>query len=231
MATNFLLEALLPADLERLRPHMSSVPLNTGDVIFEPGSEVTHVWFPRSGICSIVTILLDGSNVETSAVGRESAVGFVEACGGEVSHSLVIVQMPGDALRVPAARYREAFHSSRSLRKAVSQHIELLLTEARQEIACHARHPADSRLARWLLVCRDKSGTDDLQMTQEFLATMVATQRTTVSGIASGMKQAGMIHYSRGKLRICDAPALERQACECYPLMKHFRGVMGQLGG
>jgi len=230
MASNFLLDALDPADLERLRPCMHRVRLEQGDVIFEPGSEVTHVWFPLSGICSIVTVLLDGSHVETSAVGRESALGFIEACGGETCHSLVNVQMAGEALRVPAPHYREAFNSSLSLRKAVAQHIELLLTEARQEIACHARHRSDERLARWLLVCRDKSGIDDLRMTQEFLATMVVTQRTTISGIASEMKKAGLITYARGKIRICDPEALERQACECYPLMKHFREVMGQPG-
>lgn len=230
MGTNFLLQALSPEDLALLRPHMSSIPLNVGAVIYEPGSEITHVWFPLSGICSLVTVLLDGSHVESSAIGRESAVGFAEACGGGVSHSLVLVQMGGEALRVPAARYRQAFDGSASLRRAVAQHTELLLAEARQEIACHARHQAEARLARWLLVCRDKSGSDDFQMTQEFLATMVATQRTTVSGIAAQMKEAGMIHYARGRVRICDAAALERQACECYPLMKHFRELMGQPG-
>lgn len=230
MASNFLLDALSPDDLERLRPHLAPVRFDVGDSIYQPGDEVTHVLFPLHGLCSIVTVLRDGSHVETSAVGRESAVGFIEACGGGVSHSLAIAQMSGDGLRVPAVRYRAAFDASRPLRKSVSQHIELLLTESRQEIACHARHSAESRLARWLLVCRDKAGCDELQMTQEFLATMVATQRTTVSAIAGQMKEAGMIRYARGRVRICDGPALERQACECYGLMKHFRDLMGQPG-
>ncbi|MCS6624953.1 Crp/Fnr family transcriptional regulator [Roseibacterium beibuensis] len=230
MIGNFLLDALAPDDLDRIRPHLKPVDLNLGEVVYEPGDDVSHVWFPLSGMLSIVSVLIDGTHVESSAVGRESAVGFIEACGGGVSHSLIITQMEGRGLRVSAARYREAFDSSACLRKAVSQHIELLLTEARQEIACHAAHAAPDRFARWLMVCRDKSGSNDLQMTQEFLATMVATQRTTISAIAAEMKAAGLIRYSRGKVRICDPAGLERRTCECYATMKQFREVMGQPG-
>lgn len=231
MASNFLLDALASQDLERLRPRLTPVTFSVGDVVYEPEDGVTHVWFPLSGLCSIVSMLLNGAHIESSAVGRESGVGFIEACGGGLSHSLYIVQMAGKALRAPAEAYRTAFDASKALRKTVGQHIELLLTEARQEIACHAAHHAEARLARWLLVCRDKSGLDDLQMTQAFLATMIAPQRTTVSAIASQMKEAGLIRYSRGKVKICDAEGLERQACECYATMKHFREVMGQPAG
>lgn len=230
MLGNFLLDALDPDDLARLRPHLSRIDLQPGDIIFSPEDEVTQVWFPLGGLLSIISVLIDGSQVESSVVGRESAVGFVEACGGGISHSLIISQLGGPALRAPAARYREAFNESIQLRKAVNQHIELLLAEARQEIACHGAHQPRPRLARWLLVCLDKAGSKEMQMTQEFLATMVATQRSTISAIASQMQAEGLIRYSRGKISIRDAAGLERQACECYATMKNFRRVMGQPG-
>ncbi|HWQ87359.1 Crp/Fnr family transcriptional regulator [Brevundimonas sp.] len=230
MLGNFLLDALEPDDLARLRPHLSPVELKAGDIIYSPGDEVAQVWFPLGGLLSILSVLIDGTQVESSVVGRESAVGFVEACGGGVSHSLIISQMSGRALRAPAARYREAFNESVQLRKAVNQHIELLLAEARQEIACHGAHQAPARLARWLLVCLDKAGSSEIQMTQEFLATMVAAQRTTISAIASQMQADGLIRYVRGKIAIRDAAGLERRACECYATMKHFRRVLGQPG-
>jgi len=230
MLANFLLDALDADDLARLRPHLSPVELKAGDIIYSPEDEVAQVWFPLEGLLSILSVLIDGTQVESSVVGRESAVGFVEACGGGVSHSLIISQMGGRALRAPAARYREAFEESPQLRKAVNQHIELLLAEARQEIACHGAHQPQPRLARWLLVCLDKAGHSEIEMTQEFLATMVATQRSTISAIAGQMKADGLIRYARGKIAICDAAGLERQACECYATMKHLRRVMGQPG-
>jgi CRP-like cAMP-binding protein len=230
MLGNFLLDALEPDDLARLWPYLSPVEHHAGDIIYLPEGEVTQVWFPLGGLLSILSVLIDGTQVESSVVGRESAVGFVEACGGGVSHSLIISQMGGRALRAPAARYREAFNESVQLRKAVNQHIELLLAEARQEIACHGAHQPQPRLARWLLVCLDKAGSNEIQMTQEFLATMVAAQRTTISAIASQMQADGLIRYARGKIAIRDAAGLERQACECYATMKEFRRVLGQPG-
>lgn len=230
MLGNFLLDALRPDDLARLRPYLSPVELQAGDIIYSPEDEVTQVWFPLGGLLSIISVLTDGTQVESSVVGRESAVGFIEACGGGVSHSLIISQMGGPALRAPAVRYRESFDESIQLRKGVNQHIELLLAEARQEIACHGAHQPHPRLARWLLVCLDKAGSSEIQMTQEFLATMVATQRSTISSIASQMQAEGLIRYARGKISIRDPSGLERQACECYATMKHFRRVMGQPG-
>jgi len=230
MTGNFLLDTLAKDDLDRIGADLNPVTLRPGDVLYDPGDDVTHVWFPLSGMLSVVSVLIDGTHVESSSVGRESGVGFIEACGGGVIHSMIITQMEARALRIPVNRYREAFDSSVSLRRAVSQHVELLLTEARQEIACHATHSALPRLARWLLVCRDKAGSDHLEMTQEFLATMVATQRTTISAIASHMKAEGLIRYSRGKIDIRDAAGIERLSCECYATMKQFREAMGQPG-
>jgi len=230
MLGNFLLDALAPDDLARLRPHLSPVELEAGDIIYSPEDEVAQVWFPLGGLLSILSVLVDGTQVESSVVGRESAVGFVEACGGGICRSLIISQLGGAALRVPAARYREAFNESAQLRKAVNQHIELLLAEARQEIACHGAHQPRPRLARWLLVCMDKAGSNEIQMTQEFLATMVATQRATNSANASQEPAEGLNPYTRGQIAIRDPAGLERQACECYATMKRFRRALGQPG-
>ncbi|WP_162998189.1 Crp/Fnr family transcriptional regulator [Brevundimonas lutea] len=223
-----MLDSFPADDLARLRPHLVESEVEAGEVLYEPGSEIDNVYFPRRGLVSIVSVLFSGQHVVSSILGRESGAGFVEACGGGLMHSRVIVQTPGTFWRVPTQPYRKAFNTSLTFRRAIGRHIEFLLTEARQEIACHAVHRAEHRLARVLLVCQDKSGLNELEMTQEMLATMVATQRTTISGVAISMKRRGMLDYARGRIRIRDVPALERQACECYATMKNLRDAMGQ---
>jgi CRP-like cAMP-binding protein len=230
MVDNYLLQALSSEDRARLELSLRRVTLKVGEVLYQPGDAVTHVWFPLSGLISIISVLGDGTEVESSIVGREGAIAFIEAGGAGEMHSRILVQGSGEALVAPAARYRTAFDESQSLRHAVSQHTELLLAEARQEIACHGAHAASARLARWLLVCADKSGSPDLEMTQDLLATMIATQRTTVSGIAAEFQSEKLIQYARGRIKITDAPGLEAKACECYATMKALRGAMGQPG-
>lgn len=231
MSGNFLLDSLEPEDLARLKPRMTKVVFNSGDILFEPESPADQVYFPRTGLLSVISILINGDSVETSTVGREGGVGFIEASDGGVVYSHVVVQGDGEGWRCDAATWRAAFEASRTLRGAVHRHIELLLAEARQEIACHALHKAPERLARWLLVSADKTGTTRINLSQEFLAALIAAQRTTVSGVAAKLKREGLIHYTRGRIDLRDPAGLERRACECYATMKHLRRQMGQPTG
>ena len=182
------------------------------------------VWFPETGLISIMSVMLSGNMIETSVVGREGSVGFIEATGSGMMFSRAVVQLPGQLLGIPAAAYRAAFADSASLRQSVQDHIELLVTEARQAMACIALHTVGQRLAWWLLEAQDRiGGSENLPLTQEFLAVMLAVRRATVTGHAMKLQDKGLIRYSRGKITVLDRPGLERMACECYATTQHFR--------
>ena len=189
---NALLRSLSTADLEKLEPHLQLVELKTGATLYEMEDPVEWVYLPEEGLLSLITIMVSGAAIETSIVGREGGVGFIEALGSEKVFSRVIVQVPGKAYRVHAKPYREAFDSSDSMRKAVHRQIELLQAESRQSIACHSLHKVKPRFNRRLLECQDLAGDMRVMpLKQEFLAVMLGISRTTVTRIASTPKSAG----------------------------------------
>lgn len=227
---NRLLLTLLEDDFERLATHARMVTLKRGLVLYETESEVDTVWFPETGLISIMSVMLSGEMVETSVIGREGGCGFIEAVGSGVIFSRAIVQVPGDFLKAPAADYRAAFDASPSLRTTVNEHIELLITEARQTMACLALHPVDQRLAWWLLEAQDRVGGDaDLPFTQDFLSVMLGVQRTTVTTNAGKLQDRGLIRYRRGNIRILDRAGLEAMTCECYATGRHFRELIERI--
>ena len=227
---NSLLRSLSTADFEHLTPHLERFELTFGSTLYEMEDPVDWVYFPETGLVSIISILVSGAAIETSILGREGGVGFIEALGGERMHSRFIVQVPGHALRLPARRYVDAFNSSPSMRNAVQRQVELLLAEARQAIACHTLHPVEGRLSRWLLECQDLSGgLDVLPLTQELLSVMLGVQRTTVTRVAMAHQHAGLIRYTRGRIAILDREGLERTACECRATVQALRGVLAPL--
>lgn len=221
---NALLRFLSPEDLAVVRPHLEEVGLDVGQRLYEMGDRVNWVVFPEAGLLSLVTSMASGAEVETSMVGREGGVGFVEALGGGVMHSRLVVQVPGRAYRMAPKHYREAFVLSAGLRRAVHRQVELLLAEARQEVACHTLHPVQERFCRWLLECQDLSGGPEiLPLKQEFLALMLGVQRTTVTEVAKEAQALGHIRYSRGRIEILDREGLEHNACECRATLQELR--------
>jgi hypothetical protein len=180
-------------------------------------------------------VMLSGDQVESAVVGREGGVGFVEAAGAGVIFSRAVVQIDLVAQRAPAKAYVEALDKSATLRRTIASHIELTVAESRQTIACIAHHPADARLAWWLLECQDRTGLAQLLLTQEFLGAMLGVQRTTVSQVAATLKAEGLIDYRRGVIDILDRDALRARSCECYATNRHFRelieGVRGSVSG
>ena len=221
---NALLRSLSPEDLASVRPHLEQVELVVGERLYEMGDSVDWVVFPEVGLLSLITSLGSGAEVETSVVGREGGVGFVEALGSGVMHSRLVVQVAGRAYRIIPGRYREAFVLSPGLRRAVHCQIELLLAESRQEVACHTLHPVQARFSRWLLECQDLAGgVSDLFLKQEFLAVMLGVQRTTVTKVAQRAQAAGLIEYGRGRVTIVNREGLERSACECRATLQDLR--------
>ena len=220
---NQLLRSLSLDDYHELRRHLRPVGFRSGSILYEPEDPVDWVYFPESGLVSLISIMRSGTQVETAVVGREGAVGFLEAAGAGVIFTRAVVQIDLVAQRAPAQCFRDALSGSASLRKKIAAHVELTIAEGRQTIACIAHHAPEARLAWWLLECQDRTGQNHLCITQEFLGAMLAVQRSTVSQAAAALKGAGIIDYSRGDIEILNRQALQARSCECYATNRHFR--------
>jgi len=224
---NALLRSLSEADLRTLEPHLKPVELKTGATLYEMEDPVEWVYLPEVGLLSLITVMVSGAAIETSIVGREGGVGFIEALGSGKMFSRVIVQVPGTAHRLHAKAYREAFDSSAPMRRAVHQQIELLQAEGRQAIACHGLHEVKPRFNRWLLECQDLAGgMKVMPLKQEFLAVMLGVSRTTVTRIALDAQKRGLLKYARGSVEILDRRGLEKGACECRLSVQRLRRAL-----
>jgi CRP-like cAMP-binding protein len=219
-ASNLFLASLLEADYETIRPHLKSAELPQGTVLFDIGSSIHQVYFPHDGVVSIVVDLASGDTIESAMVGRESLVGASSGLNGQVSVCKAIVQIAGTGTVLDSHRLRSLADGSVACRTALFRHEQLILVQAQQSAACNASHTIQARLARWLLRCRDLQGSDDLQLTQEFISQMMGVRRTSVSEVANTLQQAGLLRYRRGRIRIVDLAGLRESACECYQSVK-----------
>jgi CRP-like cAMP-binding protein len=219
-SSNFLLASLPEADIGALRSHLRNVELPQGTVLFEVGDAIEQVHFPHRGVVSLVVPLESGETIETAMIGRESLVGASAGLNGQISVYKAIVQIAGAGSAVDAHRFRDMADASVGFRTALFRHEQLILVQAQQSAACNATHTVEARLARWLLRCRDLQGSDDLQLTQEFISQMMGVRRTSVSVVANTFQQAGLLRYSRGHIRILNLEGLRETACECYETVK-----------
>lgn len=224
---NRLLRGLVPDDFARLAATARVVDLPNKHVFYEAEQAVDTVWFPDTGLISIISTMLSGAMIETSVAGIEGGVGFIEAAGGGIIFSRVIVQVPGRFVAVPASTYRAAFDESGAFRETIADHIELLVTEQRQAMACIGLHKVEQRLAWWLLETHDRlGGATELPLTHEFLGFMLGVRRASVTDIALALQKEGLIRYRRGAINLVDLPGLEGRACECYATANHFRAII-----
>lgn len=219
-ALNLFLNALPPADAASLRPHLKTVDLPQGKMLFDVGDTIVHVYFPHSGVVSLVVSLASGETIESAMIGRESLVGGSAGLNGQVSVCKAVVQIAGSASVLEADRLRSLTMTSEVCRTALFRHEQMILVQAQQSAACNATHTVETRLARWLLRSRDLEGSDDLALTQEFLSQMLSVRRTSVSVVANAFQEAGFIRYSRGHIRILNLEGLRETACECYHTVK-----------
>ncbi len=213
---NHFLDSLHAQDLAAIEPRLERVSLKRDDVLTQTGAPVTHVFLPIDCILSVVTVMKDGAQIESRTIGRESGYGLLHSLGSRLSYETMLVQVPGDAWRLPTAELQAAAAKSSSLTRAIVQHAQATTVQAARAAACNALHPAEKRLCRWLLMTQDRLDSDLVPLTQEHLSIMLGVQRTTVTGIASGLQARGAIRYSRGRIRILDRGSLESCACECY---------------
>lgn len=227
---NSFLRALVEDDDEgHLLSRVEPLHLVPNQTVYEADDRVDYIYFPTGGLISVVSVMVSGQTVETSVVGQEGAVGFVEAIGSRIVFSRCFCQVDGDCLRIPAASFRKAYDASPRIRARVADHVELLLSELRQAIGCNALHSASQRLAWWLLECQDRvCGREILPLTQDFLATMMGVQRTTVTQYALQLAEKGVIKTRRGHVHILDRPGLEAEACECYVSTRRIAMLLGQ---
>jgi CRP-like cAMP-binding protein len=221
-APNLLIEALpialRKALLARLRP--VSLPLWT--VLYEPDEAPEYAHFLTSGIASVVTPMSNGSSAEVCIWGKEGLVESFHLLGNAEIPTRAFIQMDSSALRMPFKELQKMFLENSDLREILLQCVQKQVSIVAQLAACNRLHEANERLARWLLMVRDRVDNENFYLTHEFLATMLGARRTTVSSAAGALQRSGLIQYSRGRIRILDSAALERQACECYKTVKNI---------
>jgi CRP-like cAMP-binding protein len=213
--------AALPADeLERVAPHLERHALPQGRVLIEPERPIDAVWFLESGVVSQLSVMADGTAVETATIGREGMVGMPLFHGVDVTPEHAFMQLPGVGHCVRAAAFRALLPACPTLARRLHRIAQATHTLVAQTSACNRLHSADRRLARWLLVVHDRVAGDRLDLTQQFLAEMLGVRRATVTVAAGALQAAGAIRYTRGRIVVLDRDVLERASCECYAIVR-----------
>lgn len=216
---NQVLSAFSEAEYEYLSPHATLLSLDAGQVICQPGEFMDAAYFPISAMISLVSIMEDGSSTEISLVGNEGMVGLPIILGSGVSTHQVVTQIAGNALRCSANVLKDLFNRSESLRRLLLRYTQVRLIQVSQNAACNRKHTIEARLARSLLLVRDCLCSNEIPLTQEFIANMLGTQRPGVNIAAQLLQQKGLICSSRGKITILDGEALESVSCVCYQVV------------
>jgi len=220
MPENRILQALTAEEFAALRPRLTVFDLKQFETLYEAGGPIEHVYFPLSGLVSLLSVSETGEAIEVGIVSSEGAVGGLVLLEQQQSICQVTVQIPGKALRLSTTQFLEACAAIPRLKHLINLHIQILLFQAQQNGTCHALHTVEARLCRWLLHAQEVTKSDVLELTQEFLSHMLGAQRTSVSIIAHTLQHAGFIQYRRGRIKIIDTLGLEQASCECYSLIK-----------
>ncbi|MFB2768003.1 Crp/Fnr family transcriptional regulator [Pelatocladus sp. BLCC-F211] len=220
MLVNQLLLALPDLEFQRLAPHLEEVPLSLGQVLYEAGENIKHVYFPNRAMVSLIAVLEDGSTTEVGMVGSNGVVGYPAFLGGDLTTTRTIVQVAGTAMKIDTKVLKREFIRGGVLQRRLLLYTQALLTQISQTAACNRHHSLEARLARWLLTAQDHTASDTIQITQEFIAELLGTRRSGVTVAAGLLQQAGIIRYSRGRITILNRLALEATACECYGFIK-----------
>ncbi len=225
---NRLLDALGASDRRLLAGHLEAFALDRGDVLFEPGQEIMHVYFPGPGTVAVLLLdLREGIAAEAAMIGQEGAVGGVVSDGRKPAFTRGVVQIAGAAMRLPTDILESAKQRSPGLRDHFARYADCLLAQVLQSVACNAIHGLDARLARWLLTTQDRIGGRELRMTQEFISEMLGVRRTYTTRVVGRLRKSGAIEQRRCAITIVDRRKLERQACECYAyLRRHYERVL-----
>ncbi|MGA7178475.1 MAG: Crp/Fnr family transcriptional regulator [Thiobacillaceae bacterium] len=217
---NHLLAALPADEYARILPNLELVPMPLGEALYEPGSQMRHVYFPTTSIVSLLYVMADGASAEIAIVGNEGVVGVSLFMGGETTTSRAVVQSAGHGYRLKGSLLKDEFFHAGPMQHLLLRYTQALLTQMAQTAVCNRHHSLDQQLCRWLLLSLDRLRSNDLVMTQELIANMLGVRREGVTEAAGNLQKAGLIHYSRGKITVVDRPGLESRVCECYQVVK-----------
>jgi CRP-like cAMP-binding protein len=217
---NRLLAALPDAEWARWLPQLEPVDLPLGKVLYEPGSTLSHVYFPTTSIISLLYVMEDGASAEIAVVGDEGIVGISLFMGGESTPSRAVVQSAGKGFRLNAGLMLQEFNRAGPVLHLLLRYTQALITQMSQTAVCNRHHSLDQQLCRWLLLSLDRLQSVELVMTQELIANMLGVRREGVTEAAGHLQKAGLIRYQRGHITVLDRHKLEKRACECYAVVK-----------
>src|SRR5471030_793217 len=217
---NRLLGAMEAASRKRIASHLEPIKLELGAVVCEAGGLLKHAYFPQGSVLSLLTVLENGSAIETANIGREGAFGLFAAMYSRVSFNRCTVQLEGHMSRCPIELLQAEFKNSEQVRNLFVSYSETLLSQVQQTVACNAMHTTEERMCRWLLMMHDRAEGEALQYTHEFLSHMLGANRKSVTLAAQSMQAADLITYRRGNIIVLNRRGLERASCECYAVVR-----------
>lgn len=226
---NKILAGLPAKEYARLAPHLTAVSLPLGEILYKTEDAIEYVYFPNSGVVSLVAHMQEGASVEVGLVGNEGMVGMPLVLGDDISPNEAIVQIADGAMKMKASVLVAELARAGQLQVLLLRYTLAAIRQISQTAACNRSHHVGERLARWLLTCHDRVNGDELKLTQEFIAEMLGTRRSGVSEAAMLLQSAGFIRYSRGHITVLDREGLEEFACECYAAVKvEFDRLLGE---
>jgi CRP-like cAMP-binding protein len=217
---NHLLSVLPEAERARVTPHLVPVDLPLGQVVYESGDRLDHVYFPTTSIVSLLYVMEDGASAEIAIVGNEGIIGIALFMGGETTPNRAVVQSAGQAYRLDARILKEEFQRAGPVQRLLLRYTQALITQMAQTAVCNRHHSIDQQLCRWLLLSIDRLPSNELKMTQELIANMLGVRRSGVTEAALKLQDAGLIRYGHGHIEVLDRPGLEKRVCECYSVVK-----------
>jgi CRP-like cAMP-binding protein len=217
---NHLLDALPSDDYERVATHLELLPMKLGDVLYESGAHLRHVYFPTTSIISLLYVMEDGASAEIAIVGNEGLLGISLFMGGDTTPSRAVVQSAGHAFRLKADLLKIEFARFGPTMHLLLRYTQALITQMSQTAVCNRHHSVDKQLCRWLLLSLDRLHSNHLSMTQELIANMLGVRREGVTDAAGRLQKAGLIQYQRGRITVLDRRGLEARTCECYQVVK-----------
>jgi CRP-like cAMP-binding protein len=217
---NHLLAALPAPDFEQLTPHLELVQLALGQMLYDPGTQMRHAYFPTTSIVSLHYVTESGASAETAGVGNEGMVGVALFMGGDTTSRSAVVHMAGQAYRLDRHILKEQFDQGGALQRLLLRYTQALMTQMAQTATCNRHHSVEQQLCRWLLLTLDRLPDRELVMTQELVASMLGVRRESVTDAAGHLQSLGYISYRRGHISVLDRAGLETAACECYGVVK-----------
>jgi CRP-like cAMP-binding protein len=218
---NFLLAALPDPEWQRWQPLLETVEMPLGQVLYESGTTLAHVYFPTTSIVSLLYVMENGASAEIAVVGNEGLVGVSIFMGGESTPSRAVVQSAGHGLRLKSQFMKDEFNRAGPVLHLLLRYTQALITQMAQTAVCNRHHSLDQQLCRWLLLSLDRLRTSELAMTQELIANMLGVRREGVTEAALKLQEAGLISYARGHITVIDRAGLEKRTCECYAVVKN----------